>query len=470
MGIMFDEPAGETAVLTGRYIRGSQRQKGVAAIPLFDLEVVNATTEQVIARILAGAGRTRIAFLNAHCANVAAGDRAYHDALVTADLLLPDGIGVELAARMRGMSLRENLNGTDFTPRLLRAAARQGKSVFLLGAKPGVAEEAAQRLCAKIPGLRVAGTRDGYEGMAEEAAAIEAVNQSGADILILALGVPQQDLWLAKHAARLHPRVTLGVGAFLDFAAGRVRRAPQGVQRARCEWIWRLAMEPRRMAKRYLWGNLAFLARSARHSLAQISRQEVAHRSLDLALTGLGLLAIWPLLLAVAVAIRLESPGPVLFRQTRIGRGGKPFTLYKFRSMYRDAEARREALLATSDRDGICFKSAKDPRVTRVGRLLRRFSLDELPQLLNVLRGEMALVGPRPALPQEVEAYPKRALERLAVKPGLTGMWQVAGRADIGFDKMVDLDVAYVRSRGPLLDILLIALTARAVLGGRGAY
>jgi len=166
----------------------------------------------------------------------------------------------------------------------------------------------------------------------------------------------------------------------------------------------------------------------------------------------------------------MESPGPVMFRQTRVGHNGKTFTLFKFRSMYRDAEARRAALLATSDREGICFKAKNDPRVTGVGRLLRRFSLDELPQIFNVLKGEMAIVGPRPALPQEVAAYSPIALVRLGAKPGLTGLWQVGGRAEVGFDRMIEMDSAHVGSRSILLDIAVIALTARAVISGRGAY
>ena len=175
-------------------------------------------------------------------------------------------------------------------------------------------------------------------------------------------------------------------------------------------------------------------------------------------------------MLAIAAAIRLTSAGPAMFTQTRIGQNGVPFKVLKFRSMYLDAEARREALLGTSDRAGICFKSRTDPRVTPVGRILRRLSLDELPQIINVLRGEMSIVGPRPALPEEVAQYPERALQRLDVKPGITGLWQVSGRATIGFDKMVDLDLAYVRTRSVWLDLLLIALTFRAVVSGRGAY
>jgi lipopolysaccharide/colanic/teichoic acid biosynthesis glycosyltransferase len=144
--------------------------------------------------------------------------------------------------------------------------------------------------------------------------------------------------------------------------------------------------------------------------------------------------------------------------------------MIKFRSMVTDAEALRDNVLAHSDREGICFKSKTDPRITRVGRFIRRASIDELPQILNVLRGQMAIVGPRPALPSEVDAYPRRAFGRLAVKPGITGVWQVSGRADVGFDQMVELDLAYASSRGILLDLIIIVMTFRAIMTGHGAH
>jgi lipopolysaccharide/colanic/teichoic acid biosynthesis glycosyltransferase len=193
-------------------------------------------------------------------------------------------------------------------------------------------------------------------------------------------------------------------------------------------------------------------------------------RPLDLALTLLGIVPLLPVFLVVALAIRLTSPGPVFFVQTRVGLGGRHFGIVKFRSMYADAEARRAAVLAMSDREGLCFKSRKDPRITPVGRLLRRFSIDELPQLINVLRGEMSLVGPRPALPEEVDRYPLAALERLSVLPGITGLWQVSGRAEIGFDEMIELDIAYARNGGLMTDLSILARTTRAVIGGRGAF
>lgn len=437
--------------------------------PVLGLPLVDATTEETADRLLAGTAR-RVYFLNAHCANLRAKNANYAAALERADAILPDGIGVELAAKMDGIALTENLNGTDFVPALLARAAVQGKSVFLFGGTPGTAEAAARTLCHKIPGLRIAGTLNGYEDAQCPHEAVARINASGADILLVAMGVPMQELWIDRYADALAPRLVFGVGALLDFLAGNVRRAPAAVRKARMEWVWRLAMEPRRMANRYLVGNFAFLARAALYSLRHTHGAEIAKRGVDIAVSALAIVALLPVLVFTALAIKADSRGPVLFRQTRIGKDGVPFKVLKFRSMHVDAEERRAALLSQSDRDGVCFKARQDPRVTRVGRVLRRLSVDELPQLLNVLMGQMAIVGPRPALPQEVAAYPTRALDRLKVRPGITGVWQVSGRAEIGFDKMIDMDLAYVASRSVLLDLMLIAMTFRAVLSGRGAY
>ena len=177
-----------------------------------------------------------------------------------------------------------------------------------------------------------------------------------------------------------------------------------------------------------------------------------------------------PLFAALCLLITLDDRGPVFFRQTRIGAGGKPFRMWKFRSMAVDAEKRRAELLAQSERDSTCFKMKRDPRITRVGVWLRRLSLDELPQLFNVLRGEMSIVGPRPALPQEVLTYDGRALQRLHGAPGLTCSWQVSGRAEIPFAQQVEMDIAYLEQRSLTRDIALIAKTVPAVVSGRGAY
>ena len=192
----------------------------------------------------------------------------------------------------------------------------------------------------------------------------------------------------------------------------------------------------------------------------------------DRAAASLLLVIAGPVLLAAAAAVRLDSPGPAFYTQVRVGERGRHFTMFKLRSMYVDADARRAAVVAAGGDAGnkVLFKDRQDPRITRVGRVLRRTSLDELPQLLNVLRGDMSLVGPRPALPQEVAEYDAEARRRLLVKPGLTGLWQVSGRSDLSWDSTVALDRHYVENRGGQLDVEILASTLKAVVGGRGAY
>jgi len=192
--------------------------------------------------------------------------------------------------------------------------------------------------------------------------------------------------------------------------------------------------------------------------------------ALDRAAALFLLLLLGPVILSLALLVRLETRGPGFFRQTRIGQNGKPFTMLKLRSMCDGAHSRREDLATLNERDGGLFKMREDPRVTRIGRILRRTSLDELPQLVNVLRGEMALVGPRPALPEEVSLYDELARRRLAVRPGLTGLSQVSGRANLSFDNTIQLDVRYTDNWRLADDIAIGARTVRAVVSSKGAY
>jgi exopolysaccharide biosynthesis polyprenyl glycosylphosphotransferase len=182
------------------------------------------------------------------------------------------------------------------------------------------------------------------------------------------------------------------------------------------------------------------------------------------------LAVVSPVLFLLWAAVRLDSQGPGLFVQTRVGLGGRPFRMYKLRTMHRDAEAALDALLDDNESDGTLFKIRRDPRVTRVGYWLRRSSLDELPQLLNVLRGQMSLVGPRPALPSEVATYDDVARRRLVVKPGITGLWQVSGRSDLLWDESVRLDLYYADNWRLLDDVSIAVRTVRAVTRARGAY
>ncbi len=203
---------------------------------------------------------------------------------------------------------------------------------------------------------------------------------------------------------------------------------------------------------------------------APVARVSWLKRASDLALGSLALLALAPLLGVIAVAIKLDSPGPVLYRQQRVGKDGRRFWMFKFRSMRPDAERLLDALRAKNEATGPLFKMRADPRVTRVGRLLRRLSLDELPQLFNVLRGEMSLIGPRPPLPAEVEQYEDWQHGRLRVVPGMTGLWQVSGRSEVSFHDMVRLDLHYIRNWSLALDVEILLRTIPAVLTNRGAY
>ncbi len=194
-------------------------------------------------------------------------------------------------------------------------------------------------------------------------------------------------------------------------------------------------------------------------------------RFIDIAASLAALILLSPLFAAVALIIKLTDGGPVFYVQQRIGRQGKSFPFPKFRSMVLNADQMKDSLLKDADRQGdVTFKMKHDPRVTRIGRFIRRFSIDELPQLWCVLKGDMSLVGPRPPVPREVALYTQEDRRRLEVTPGLTGIWQVSGRADIDFKKQVELDVLYIESHGILLDILLLLKTVPAVFTGRGAY
>lgn len=205
-----------------------------------------------------------------------------------------------------------------------------------------------------------------------------------------------------------------------------------------------------------------------------VSLGPALRRTIDVVVTGLGLLALLPLFALVALAIRLDSPGPIFFAQERIGERGRRFRMWKFRTMVVNADALKDALAKQSATatgpDGIRFKMVRDPRVTRVGRILRKFSIDELPQLCNVFAGDMTLIGPRPPVWREVARYDSRALRRLEVRPGLTCLWQVRGRSDLTFGQQVDLDLDYIDRTRPHEEILILLQTVPAVVTGRGAY
>ncbi|MGD8792123.1 MAG: undecaprenyl-phosphate glucose phosphotransferase [Anaerolineae bacterium] len=193
-------------------------------------------------------------------------------------------------------------------------------------------------------------------------------------------------------------------------------------------------------------------------------------RVMDVVISAVGIILLLPLFVLIGTAIKLDSSGPVFFRQIRVGKGERLFACFKFRSMHVDAEEQKGRLADRNEADGVFFKIRNDPRITKVGRMLRRTSLDELPQLFNVLMGHMSLVGPRPAPPAEVQRYLPWHKRRLEVAPGMTGLWQVSGRSELTFDEMVLLDLYYIENWSPMLDVQIMLRTVPTVITGEGAY
>jgi len=467
---------------------------------LLGVEINNVTMSQALQKIIECAqGNTKqsFAFVNADCLNRAKNNPAYSRVLSRQSMVFADGSGIRVAGLMRGINVAGNVNGTDIFPLICEAASEKGLSIYLLGSAQGVADTVAKNMVRQYPALKIAGTRDGYFGPAETDHVIAEINVSSADILLVALGAPSQEMWIETNRSNLSPSVAIGVGGLFDFYSGRISRAPLWMRETGFEWVWRFIQEPSRMWRRYFLGNPLFLYRCWREqtalnnqpkfrwsaSSASFSarvlplmwkmRQRLfanTKRLLDMLLAGVGILALTPFFILIAIAIKLESPGPVFFSQKRVGQGGDRFRMWKFRSMFIDAEARRAALLAQSDRNGSHFKMKLDPRVTRVGRVIRRASIDELPQLLNVLMGSMSIVGPRPNLENEVAKYKINEFGRLDTKPGITCIWQVSGRAEVPWEKQVEMDLDYVFSPSITSDINLILRTLPAILSGKGAY
>jgi exopolysaccharide biosynthesis polyprenyl glycosylphosphotransferase len=269
----------------------------------------------------------------------------------------------------------------------------------------------------------------------------QVVQEYGADELIVALPVDRREQVERLIARGFHRRVR--VKFVQDFVASALPRPRFEVQR--------LAGRP------YL-------------GFVTAARVSWTKRVMDVCLTTLGLVCIAPLFGIIALAVKLDSDGPVFYRQERVGKNGRTFWMLKFRSMRQDADKLLEELRERNEAIGPLFKMRDDPRITRVGKLLRRWSLDELPQLLNVLKGEMSLVGPRPPLPSEVAKYEDWEFGRLRTVPGITGLWQVSGRSEVPFKDMVRLDIHYIRTWSLGLDLEILMRTVPAVLTNRGAY
>lgn len=500
--------------LIGYLLDGSTSTITTSVLHFWGIDITNTTMTEAldwIERRIEGKQKSQLFFVNPACLNIASTDQAYRNVLQQADRVLADGIGLKIGSRLLNQAVKANVNGTDLFPRLCERAASNGHSLFLLGGQPGVAEKTADNMQQRYPGLQIAGTQDGFFSAEQESDVINAINRSGASILLVGFGAPKQELWLSRLQQDLSPYVCIGVGGLFDYYSGRIPRAPAWLREIGLEWVWRLCQEPLRMWKRYLVGNPLFVYRVLRqkqqgwvmsedllrHELLQrysrltymqgrlpmrmllkhyfwrivVGSAYFLKRLIDILAAGLLLILLMPVFLMTAMLIYLNSPGPVFYKQTRVGQWGKLFTMWKFRSMYMDADQRLKALMAQNEmQGGVIFKMKNDPRITPIGRFIRKMSIDELPQLWNVVKGDMSLVGPRPALPSEVNQYSLHDRQRLEVIPGITCIWQVSGRSDIPFPQQVQLDVQYIESQSIWLDIKLLLQTIPAVLLSKGAY
>lgn len=478
-----------------------------AKITMLGVTIDNLSIEDSLEQIqqaVQNKQQAQFGFVNPDCLNKAYKDTDYTKTLNELSSVFADGIGIRIACKRLGIGLRDNVNGTDLFPLICQQAIQKNQSLYFLGGAPGVTDTMVKNLTTRFPDLQVAGHQHGFFDPSDTDKVIEDINTSGADMLFVAFGAPKQDIWLRQHRDALQPSVLMGVGGLFDFYSDRISRAPRWLRDVGMEWTWRLLQEPGRMWRRYLVGNPLFLFRVRQeakklHRTAAINRfsesglgfhgavlrYRIRHffwtlavhlgtslkRLMDIVVSTMALVALSPMLLIVVALIKLESPGPLVFAQVRVGQYGRFFTMYKFRSMQTDAEHTKKKLMEQNEMaGGVLFKMKDDPRITRTGKFIRKYSIDELPQLWNVLNGSMSLVGPRPPVPSEVDQYSIQDRRRLAVKPGITCIWQVSGRSEIAFAEQVELDVDYIESHGFIMDLKILFKTIPAVLFGKGAY
>jgi exopolysaccharide biosynthesis WecB/TagA/CpsF family protein len=478
----------------------SRKKSYLSHLHLMGVTFMNSTMQEVIEIIKNSAKnreKSKLYFINADTLNKVYENKALRMIFNNTPYVFPDGSGVKVACNMMNTPIKENVNGTDMFPFICQMAEKEGLKLFLYGAKEGVASQMKEEVLKMYPNLQIVGTMNGYDYHDNEV--VNMINYTQADIVLVAKGAPLQEEWINKHSKYVTAPVMIGVGGLFDFYSGNIPRAPIWMREIGIEWIYRLLQEPQRMWRRYVVGNPLFLMRTYQWNQKQKQKKmkkykeitsskkvlnlvpdfslwfyklyPLSKRVLDFSATFVALLLLSPLMLVVATLIKLESRGPIFFAQKRVGKEGELFDMYKFRSMVQNAEALKKDLTDTNEsEDGVIFKMKDDPRITKVGKFIRRWSIDELPQLFNVLKGDMSLVGPRPPVPSEVSEYINDELKRLHILPGLTCYWQVSGRSDIPFKQQVALDVKYISNRSLWTDIKILLLTIPAILSKKGAY
>jgi exopolysaccharide biosynthesis WecB/TagA/CpsF family protein len=414
--------------------------------------------------------------------------------------------------RRLGLRGQPRVYGPALTLHLCEAAARLGLPVGFYGGTKTALALLVKRLQERYPGLKVTyAYSPPFRALTpdEESGTITAIRQSECRILFVGLGCPKQERWMAEHREVL-PVVMVGVGAAFDFISGTKPQAPHWMQRLGLEWLFRLSTEPGRLWFRYAWHNPRFIglvgwqlirtrwrSRSRKpraeqttpeagaqsdkvwegidiqgleRSLRQKPIQLIVKRIFDWATAALMLLALAPTLLLIALLVRFSSRGPVTFSQRRVGYREAAFVMHKFRTMRIEQDLATTSAQQAAAAHGVLVKQENDPRVTRIGKFLRSTSLDELPQLFNVLKGDMSLVGPRPLVPFMLEPYPDFRKARALVRPGITGLWQVRDRGrNTSAVPMMSHDLEYIRRFSLGLDLGILLRTLFVVGSRKGA-
>ena len=476
----------------------------IKKVKIFDISFDNLNMKNILKLIQTSIEKNikrRIYFINADCLNKTFEDKQYKEILKNSDILLADGSGVNMACNILKTPLVENLNGTDMLPFICELSSSNAYKIFLLGAKEGVANKMKEELEQKYPNIQIIGTHHGF--LEDEKSSLEVlkkINDLQTDILFVAMGAPSQETFIEKYKDKINAKVTLGVGGLFDFYSTNTKRAPLYIRELGFEWVYRMIQEPKRMWKRYILGNPLFLYRVFKYKKeeeqnnliniyldnyekpkrykinkslwqCQAILRNTIKRTIDIFASIILMICLSPLLITIMIIIKATSKGNIFFIQKRVGISGTLFNMYKFRSMVVDAEELKAKLMEQNQSsDGVLFKMKDDPRITKVGKFIRKTSIDELPQLLNVLKGEMSLVGPRPPVIEEVKQYNMDDKKRLDVKPGITCIWQVSGRSKIPFKEQVKMDKEYIKNQSIYKDIVLLLKTIPAVLFQKGSY
>ncbi len=451
---------------------GASHDEPLAQVRLLGVRVHPVTSDTALRTIATwisqGARGRWVIATGMHGLMEAQRDQSFRQLVEQADLFLPDGYAAVWMARRRGFRIPGRVCGSELLWEFCRAAEATGHRVFFYGDRQEVLERLCARLLSAFPRLRIAGSyAPPFRPLtpAEDDEIVRHINAAQPDVLWVGLGLPKQEWWIAQHRPRLQVAVLVGVGAAFKFVSGDVRRAPRWVGEHGFEWLWRFLHEPRRLWRRALLDVPRFTVLALQEDLAiRWARVHAAFglalkRAFDISVALCGLAASFPVWLILMALIKLEDGGPVFYQQERIGQHGRPFRGMKFRTMIPDADARF----------GPCQATEYDPRITRIGRWLRRTALDELPQLWNILKGDMSFVGPRALAAGEVEVHANSGYVRLEaipgyamrhrVRPGLTGVAQIFAPRDIPRRHKFRYDRVYIQRQSFWLDLRLMALS-----------